>query len=102
MDADERSLERHIRAILRVSTTCRMCALSEQVASRLRGFQVESGIARLPISASAQPGEPWKEYHARTGENGSHGEWFVSRLLSDARIGKVLTRAGCVFVIADQ
>lgn len=93
-DIDEFEFERVVRAIVRARAAARAPRFWAEVANQLgsRGFQVKSGIQHVPIRFPAIPGELWLAYEQRT--SGEHGEWFVSRMLTDARIRTILTRAG--------
>jgi hypothetical protein len=93
-DIYEFEFERVVRAIVRDRATARVPRFWAEVAYQLggRGFQVKSGIQHVPIRSLALPGELWLAYEDRT--SGEHGEWFVSRMLADARIQTMLTRAG--------
>lgn len=100
-DVYEFEYERVVRAMVRARAAKRVPRFWIEVEQQLahRGFQLKSSIQQVPIRFPAFPGEPWLDYEHRTGGDG--GEWFVSRMLADARIQAMLTKAGAEYVVID-
>lgn len=101
-DVYEYEYERVVRAIVRARLPKRVPRFWAEVEHQLghRGFQVKSGdVQQVPVRFPALPGELWLEYEHRTG--GESGEWFVSRMLADARIQIVLTKAGSKYTVVN-
>lgn len=98
-DVYEFELERVVRAIVRARAPKRVPRVWAEVEDQLRdrGFQVKCGLPQVPIRFPAWPGELWGAYAART--NGESGEWFVSRMLADARIQAMLTKDGSRYCV---
>jgi hypothetical protein len=104
MIASEVELERHIRGVLRARAPQRAPQLWAEVESRLEhhGFQVKSGLHRVPIRVLARPNETFAEYAARTDARvEDYGDWFVWRMLDDPRIRAELRKARSSYTIIE-
>ena len=103
-DAWEVELERYIRRVLRARAPLRAAVLWEEIASRLEhhGFQVKSGLHRVPIRERALHKESFGAYAARTSAGwDDHGDWFVCRMLDDSRIQTVLNKAHSRYAVLE-
>lgn len=104
MIASEVELERYIRSVLRARAPQRAAQLWAEVESRLEdhGFQVTSGLHRVPIRVLARPDETFAEYAARTDARlEDYGDWFVCRMLDDPRIRAELRKARSRYTIIE-
>jgi hypothetical protein len=102
-DVYEFELERAVRAIVRARASKRVAAFWAEVEDQLGepGFQVKSGVPQVPIGfPPVLPDELWRAYAERT--HGEYGEWFVSRMLADVRIQKILTKAGSTHSVVSE